>query len=49
VTGTAKDWYQGGYNFSQWGVEWIGTLKDNLTPTQYIYVKQICRKETNNN
>jgi hypothetical protein len=40
VIGTAKDRHRGGYDFSQCGVERIGTLKDSLTPSQYIYVKK---------
>ncbi len=36
MTRTTKDWYWGGYDFSQCGVERIGTLKDSLTPSQYI-------------
>ncbi len=40
MIGTAKDPHQGGYDFSQCGVKRIGTLKDCLTPSQYIYVKK---------
>ncbi len=37
-TRAAKDQYRRGYNFSQWEVKQIGTLKHSLTPSLYIYM-----------
>jgi len=49
VIQATKDRHQWCCDFSQCRVGWIGTLKDSLTPSGYIYVKQFWRKEINNN